>query len=413
MIYQTRANFPLDETCSPPVSLGGTGNCGPSFCSAAAVSTRGCSFNIGPINYAQRVSANRCKVCTQAVDDRCYSSSLYKLHGAYASVKAAYCNDKYIVILSDGSPSWNHNLQDVYVPPGSTDGSGACVTRSSNPQFVSFKIPLNPVPLSTSTRSNNMGNFPQGAADAVGGYMNGINGGYGLPTRGAIAVSVTGQEIFPFYNNRATLTGESCEVDSCNEHVGGGGGQPHLHGDPFGEWCLYSAKNYSSLDAHPPQIGWSLDGYPILGRYLSENAPGYNVTLDDCGGHVHGTYSYHYHAQVISAVTDADVAKNSMTNQPVVSSGTVYAAFSPGVYQCWKGDISTIPNFFTPVDEDVAPCCGMQNFWSSQGILINGVGTQNLTGGVPPQTGFALDGSSQIHKAIHIGYFLFMCFMYL
>jgi hypothetical protein len=26
---------------------------------------------------------------------------------------------------------------------------------------------------------------------------------------------------------------QDCEVDACNEHIGGGGGQPHLHGDPF------------------------------------------------------------------------------------------------------------------------------------------------------------------------------------
>jgi hypothetical protein len=42
-------------------------------------------------------------------------------------------------------------------------------------------------------------------------------------------MSVSGQEIFPVFNNRATMTPEACEVDSCNEHDGGGGGQPHLH----------------------------------------------------------------------------------------------------------------------------------------------------------------------------------------
>lgn len=66
--------------------------------------------------------------------------------------------------------------------------------------------------------------------------------------------AVSGQDIFPLYNNRAELTPDACEVDSCNEHIGGGGGQPHLHGDPFGTSCLYSAANYSSLSAHPPQV---------------------------------------------------------------------------------------------------------------------------------------------------------------
>ena len=43
-------------------------------------------------------------------------------------------------------------------------------------------------------------------------------GSYGLPTRGAVAVSVAGQEIFPVFNNRASFTPEACETDSCNEH---------------------------------------------------------------------------------------------------------------------------------------------------------------------------------------------------
>ncbi len=133
-----------------------------------------------------------------------------------------------------------------------------------------------------------------------------------MPTRGAVAFTSDGQEIYPLYNNRAEVTLEACEVDSCNQHVGGGGGAAHLHGDPFGSWCTYSEANYSSLDAHPPQIGWSLDGPSIYGRHLSTNAPGYNVALDDCGGHDHGTYGYHYHAQVYTEVTDSGCVEKSV-----------------------------------------------------------------------------------------------------
>ena len=59
----------------------------------------------------------------------------------------------------------------------------------------------------------------------------------------------TRHSIFPIYNNRAVYTPQQCEVDSCNEHVGQGGGQPHLHGDPFGDEaptkCLYGPSNYT------------------------------------------------------------------------------------------------------------------------------------------------------------------------
>lgn len=32
----------------------------------------------------------------------------------------------------------------------------------------------------------------------------------------------------------------------------------HYHGDPFGDNCMYSAKDYSSTTAHPPLIGYGL-----------------------------------------------------------------------------------------------------------------------------------------------------------
>lgn len=136
--------------------------------------------------------------------------------------------------------------------------------------------------------------FPGGPGDVVGGYLsnNGVN--IGLPTRGSIGFSISGQMIFPVYNNRGEYTPLSCEVDKCNEHVGQGGGQPHLHGDPFGASCLYSAANYTTL-GHPPLIGWSNDGPSIYGRHLSYNDLGYNYTLDSCGGHTHDSYGYHYH----------------------------------------------------------------------------------------------------------------------
>ena len=43
----------------------------------------------------------------------------------------------------------------------------------------------------------------------------------------------------------------------------------------------------------------------VYGRYLSTSAPGYSVALDDCGGHVHDSYGYHYHAQVLNITSSA------------------------------------------------------------------------------------------------------------
>jgi hypothetical protein len=88
------------------------------------------------------------------------------------------------------------------------------------------------------------------------------------------------------YNNRGQYTPQDCEVDACNEHVGQGGGQPHLHGDPFHSTdgvCLYGPANYTSDSAHPPLWGFSLDGYNIYGRHLSANNEGY---APPWGGHI-------------------------------------------------------------------------------------------------------------------------------
>ena len=59
---------------------------------------------------------------------------------------------------------------------------------------------------------------------------------------------------------------------------------------------MYSAANYTG--AHPPLIGFALDGPAIYGRYLSTSALGETVPLDKCGGHVHDNLDYHYHSQV-------------------------------------------------------------------------------------------------------------------
>jgi hypothetical protein len=91
----------------------------------------------------------------------------------------------------------------------------------------------------------------------------------------------------------------------------------------------YGPANYTSDSAHPPLWGLSLDGYNIYGRHLSSTNEGYSTMLDNCGGHLHDTYGYHYHSQVIEAYTSSGAAKG-------VTTGTAYAVFPPGVFQCWR-----------------------------------------------------------------------------
>ena len=225
--------------------------------------------------------------CTQSTDARCSSSYLSGLFSKFAAVKAAYCNADYLVIHTTNAPHWTPYLDDAKTPPGGTDSvNGACRTKmvSITQTSAVYKIPLTVTALSTSSATNNLAAF-DGAGDSlasglVGYLVNSSATGtvYGLNSRGPAGVTIGGQEIFPVYNNRGQYTPADCEIDACNEHVGQGGGQPHLHGDPFHSRdgvCLYGPANYTSDSAHPPQWGFSLDGYNIYGRHLSDNNEGY------------------------------------------------------------------------------------------------------------------------------------------
>lgn len=87
--------------------------------------------------------------------------------------QAAYCNDKYLVLISNKAPSWAPNLDDVPNPPGGTQTDGtACVTRMSS-VTSSFRVDIVPLSftlLPTDSDTNNIGAFPGGAGDGNGGY---------------------------------------------------------------------------------------------------------------------------------------------------------------------------------------------------------------------------------------------------
>ena len=224
------------------------------------------------------------------------------------------------------------------------------------------RIYLTPALLPAASLTNNLGWFTS-AYNRIS-KPDGSGTVYPLPENGPVGYTLAGQDIFPVYNNRGTLTPEQCESDGCNQHVGRGGGQPHLHGDPFGSFCFYSAANYSSLAAHPPLIGYAIDGFGIFGRHLSTSASGYSNTLDVCGGHSHDSYGYHYHAQVVEATTDTIAA-------PGVTSGLRFPASTPGVYQCFRGNLSADPYLNVRHNEPDAACCGSTAAYVKAGYTFN------------------------------------------
>ena len=69
-----------------------------------------------------------CKACTQSTESRCTRQALQNvIHKT--GIKAAYCNDEFLVIYSDGSPGFTSNLYDIPNPPGE-EGDIISICRS-------------------------------------------------------------------------------------------------------------------------------------------------------------------------------------------------------------------------------------------------------------------------------------------
>jgi hypothetical protein len=303
--------------------------------------------------------------CTQSTDVRCTSDRLYDMVVG-SGIKAAYCNEDFVVVHSDLSGSYPMWLSDIPNPPGGgedhdrTDQSDTgifCQTGAESiyEEYGVYKFPLFPSPLATDDYTNNLNlaSFPNGCnRNNPGSHMcerAGAGHDWGHPVRGPVGITITGQEIFPAFNNIGYLEPEKCTVDSCNQHVGAGGGQTHLHGDPYGAWCLYDVDNYTSSTVHhPPQIGWIFDGYDTYGRYISTTSLGFDTPLDGCGGHEHDDLPYHYHSALIEAVTDKGrYNPPTPTYDDFIHEGMPYLASTTGPYMCLKGDIGTIVNYWS------------------------------------------------------------------
>lgn len=185
------ATYGLNTTCSPPVSQGGTGYCGPSYCSAINNPATGCVFTAKTYNYATIISGLRSKTCTQSTDPRCTSAALKALIVGQG-IKAAYCNDQFLVLQTDGTTGYANTLTSIKNPPAAVGSDGkTCVTRYVNQGFATVKIPLFPTLLTTADpRINNINtnSFPNGGADGDAAYMStstmNTAATYGLPTRG-------------------------------------------------------------------------------------------------------------------------------------------------------------------------------------------------------------------------------------
>lgn len=245
----------------------------------------------------------------------------------------AYCTENSMVAWATTNPSWKTNQLNIPIPTlyDNEDGSH-CTHRNFYLErpIQSFKIPLKFYDSGIDT--NIMSVFH--ANPFASYYANLTNSSY---DGGRIGMLIDGTALHP----QLDYIGEvNCNLAACGEHIGeGGDSAPHQHGDPYGPECLYynTTKWYPTPSSHPPLIGFAYDGAWIYGRYFLSTQQGYNVPLDNCGGHSHDNMGYHYHTQVFQKTT---------TFKKV---STTYAAYSPGPLHCLRGNVSdkvNYPDFF-------------------------------------------------------------------
>ena len=131
-------------------------------------------------NYASMISALSSKTCTQSTDPRCTSAALKALIKG-EGIKAAYCNDAFLVLHTDGTTAYSNYLSSIKNR----------VTKDTNSSCAIVKIPLVSTLLTTADpaiNNINIRSFPGGGTDGIAAHMSTATPNnaatYGLPTRG-------------------------------------------------------------------------------------------------------------------------------------------------------------------------------------------------------------------------------------
>jgi len=243
----------------------------------------------------------------------------------------------FMVMASYNTSDKPNGLNDIRRPPGAmptaTCNKYDCndVTRDAVANLVMSKIPMRDYGLVSNVEENSFGSRPSLKSDA---RYTGASNTYNWASRAANGIAADGMLIYPAFNNnlaQSQVVGEICVIGA---HVGQGMGL-HYHADGHAAnkngMHLYNSDDYIGK-AHPPIIGFGYDGVALSGVYdvSYPNMVGYNVPLDEYGGHDHDGLGYHYHAHgaVGTTTTGATYDLHLLLNG------------------AWKGKINDIPNFW-------------------------------------------------------------------
>ena len=251
----------------------------------------------------------------------------------------------FMVIASYSISEGPNRLIDVPVPPGdgTSDYATSSVTRDAILADYLIKIPLKNYGTITSVTDNDL--------TTVSGYNNLRDdasssddySAYNYASISSIGIAIDGVPIYPVLNNTLTVAQEKAEITNTGIHVGQGL-QLHYHADGHSATNnglnLYNISDYVDK-SHPPLIGFGYDGVALFGKYESDYSTmyGYNVELDDFGGHTHSdddeaeiSYGYHYHTHEVDAY-DENLSTSSYSIHVLMKGA-------------WVGLINDIPDFW-------------------------------------------------------------------
>ena len=184
---------------------------------------QGPTTNKTTASLAAALSSVQATSCTVSSDARCTTAALTSVFGHYPGILAAYCNDAYMVVHSSGLAAHPTSLSSIFSPPGGgTCPNGAnpcgyadqCVTRDYATAYAVYKWPLEPTLLATASGTVNNAQYTfttsptamttsRGVGDTNNLlYLNGLTS---MPTSGPVALSVSGQNMFPTQNNKCAV----------------------------------------------------------------------------------------------------------------------------------------------------------------------------------------------------------------
>ena len=244
----------------------------------------------------------------------------------------------FMVIASYNVTEGMTHLWDVPRPPG--DGTQGTrypeqnVTRNAGSQGYFAKIPMKDygevAVLTENTMVNDLASDAPGAPDFS--HLN-------YASTSATGIAIDGVLVYPTLNNTLEFATAGGELSSVGIHSGRGMGV-HYHADSHSATAsglnLYNAADYIAQN-HPPIITFGFDGVAGYGKYIDTESAGATQALDEWGGHEHGVYAYHYHAE--------NIAATAVTQGPDGSSFSYTAHLLPPK-GAWRGRINDIPSFW-------------------------------------------------------------------